>query len=362
MNIYYNSMLYIIIATAVIMSIMIHNSNLLEKEKKKQFIMLFLLISLGALGEWFGVLFNTQGHSIRILHIIARTVDHSVAPLLALILIKVVKKHIPKWIWTVVIIHGVLELLSGKFGFIYNITDDGIYEHGSFYVIFIAVYFFTFIYFLLEYLKFAKVYQRNNAFLLLSIVVFMVVGACASLVVSDLHIGYICVSIATVMLYNYYTEIIECTDVLTGLLNRRCYEAYVGHLTGVNTIFLFDVDDFKNINDTYGHEFGDITLKRVGDMIRSVYQKYGTCYRIGGDEFAVIAPLKIEDTMELNKQFFECVETSRRWESRLPFVSVGYALLDTSKTDFDSAVKEADQNMYDWKVKNKFKRKQLKCE
>ena len=356
-DIYYNAEQYLIIGIACVMSFMIHRSNLLEKEKKRQFMMVFFVITVGAIAEWCGVYFDKQEHSIKIVQIIVKSIDHSIAPVIALVLVRVVKEKIPKWLWILLAMHAFLEVISGKFGFIYYITEDGIYKHGSCYWIYMAFYLLYSVYFVVEYLKFGKKYQEKNYFLLAGIVLFLILGMAISMLNSELRITYMCVAIAGIMMYNYYTEIVQCTDVLTRLLNRRCYEAYVGYLSCSFTIFLFDVDDFKNVNDSYGHEFGDVALKKVGSTIKKVYQKYGNCYRIGGDEFAVIAPWNVNNAVSLNAVFFEQIDKARTQEPRLPFVSVGFAVCDPAVSDFETALKEADQNMYKWKLENKSKRR-----
>ena len=54
-------------------------------------------------------------------------------------------------------------------------------------------------------------------------------------------------------------------------------------------VFLFDVDAFKAINDTYGHQYGDECLHTIAAAIRETFSSVGLCYRIGGDEFCVLS-------------------------------------------------------------------------
>ena len=85
------------------------------------------------------------------------------------------------------------------------------------------------------------------------------------------------------MVYILYSELTQKIDTLTHLLNRRSYESRPASLRGHAVIYYFDVDEFKSVNDTFGHGVGDAVLAEVG-----------YCYRIGGDEFCVIA--QISDT------------------------------------------------------------------
>jgi diguanylate cyclase (GGDEF)-like protein len=86
-------------------------------------------------------------------------------------------------------------------------------------------------------------------------------------------------------------------DVLTGILNRRAYEErlreevdrsrrYSEHFS----MILTDLDRFKSINDTYGHDTGDVVLHWVGRLLTEHTRSPDTPFRIGGEEFAILAP------------------------------------------------------------------------
>jgi diguanylate cyclase (GGDEF)-like protein len=82
-------------------------------------------------------------------------------------------------------------------------------------------------------------------------------------------------------------------DPLTALYNRRTFDAALEHAIDRPegaALVLFDFDDFKHINDEYGHPVGDAVLRAIADACDGVVRD-GDCFaRIGGDEFAVIAP------------------------------------------------------------------------
>jgi diguanylate cyclase (GGDEF)-like protein len=88
------------------------------------------------------------------------------------------------------------------------------------------------------------------------------------------------------------------TDVLTGLGNRRqllvdldeaCRRADESHRFA---LVLFDLDGFKNYNDSFGHLPGDALLRRLGQKLAAGVEGWGRAYRLGGDEFCVLAPLR----------------------------------------------------------------------
>jgi diguanylate cyclase (GGDEF)-like protein len=89
----------------------------------------------------------------------------------------------------------------------------------------------------------------------------------------------------------------QSSDFLTGLLNRSRCEQDLGQAIkeaqrdgGTGAILYLDLDDFKNINDGLGHQYGDVLLKGISQSLRQIAGIEHSCYRMGGDEFMVIIP------------------------------------------------------------------------
>ena len=94
---------------------------------------------------------------------------------------------------------------------------------------------------------------------------------------------------------NRLLEELALTDPLTGLPNRRAIEDWsVRQLSGAVRhgfpfwVVMADVDSFKSVNDTFGHEAGDVVLKRFADLLRANTRASNMCGRIGGEEFVVV--------------------------------------------------------------------------
>lgn len=100
---------------------------------------------------------------------------------------------------------------------------------------------------------------------------------------------------------------LSITDGLTSLFNRRYFNdsatAYMQNCLRDNAYFGFlilDIDNFKKYNDTYGHQKGDVVLKRVADVIKEVFKREeDLVFRLGGEEFGILISAKKEDDIKL---------------------------------------------------------------
>src|SRR6185437_14886505 len=90
------------------------------------------------------------------------------------------------------------------------------------------------------------------------------------------------------------------TDALTGLGNRRLLVDELGRALAEGDaaeprlLAIYDLDGFKLYNDTYGHPAGDALLHRLAGALADVVAPHGTSYRLGGDEFCVLATVAVE--------------------------------------------------------------------
>jgi len=92
-----------------------------------------------------------------------------------------------------------------------------------------------------------------------------------------------------VLYYLYCNEMWNQLDGLTGLLSQKSYLNRTLNLQPEDKMLIvLDLDNFKYINDTYGHQAGDQCLKVIAECLKKAYSRYGNCYRIGGDEFCVL--------------------------------------------------------------------------
>ena len=152
------------------------------------------------------------------------------------------------------------------------------------------------------------------------------------------------------------------SDLLTGLLNHQAFYDFMNQLpTEQDTgyLMMIDLDDFKRINDTYGHIWGDNVLKTVSSVLKEVLGEADCGGRIGGDEFALFFGTLSSDKAaeDMASGILRRMEgESRRKASGLPGLSIGITPKKAGETGLD-IMKQADVKMYTVKRsgKNRYK-------
>ena len=144
-------------------------------------------------------------------------------------------------------------------------------------------------------------------------------------------------------------------DGLTELLNRTSFMEDMKTLEEEKSsdvlVAMFDVNDLKFVNDTYGHAHGDEMLKKVAEQMKEYLLSLGKCYRIGGDEFVFVAwGNRTEDTFIKNNSKMQKSLKRLNESKTLPYritVAFGYAIWDHSGNEsLEEVIERADANMY----------------
>ena len=108
---------------------------------------------------------------------------------------------------------------------------------------------------------------------------------------------------------NKKLKILSEVDFLTRLYNRRCWQEKVESMmkncelsNNTATLILIDIDDFKDINDKYGHSIGDDVLKHIALVIKKNMPPDAIVGRFGGDEFAAVVPFNLHESLKFAEQ------------------------------------------------------------
>jgi diguanylate cyclase (GGDEF)-like protein len=154
------------------------------------------------------------------------------------------------------------------------------------------------------------------------------------------------------------------TDELTGLNNRRQVMARLEEefqrairLGEPICLISLDIDRFKRINDTHGHPFGDLVLKRVSERLQSSIRPYDVLGRVGGEEFLIIAPATPSDeAVSLAERIISAIGKETIIEGSARFTvtaSAGVAVIETHDKDIDDLLRRADRALYQAKAEGR---------
>jgi diguanylate cyclase (GGDEF)-like protein len=158
-------------------------------------------------------------------------------------------------------------------------------------------------------------------------------------------------------------------DSLTGLANRALFTDRLAHALAarrrdprpIGVLFL-DLDDFKKVNDTYGHAAGDALLAAVGERLQACVRPADTAARLGGDEFAILLgdAVSYDGATHVAGRVIDSFQAPFELEGNevIVHVSVGVTLSGSPDDDADSILRAADAAMYAAKHegKNRFVR------
>ena len=338
------------------MCILTYLSETLSKKQKRGFFLAFVLIAGISALEVITLVVDGLPPGYRWLNITANYLGFGLSPAVCICLVYVLdrKTALRREIRTAVRIEiGYLIFLFVTIpcGIVFSVSADNIYSRGSHFYIYIVVYFGAILYLSASTVITAREFQNRSRLLIYPLILFVMAETIIQVALPELHVTWLCVTLLSVLYFIYCSEMWNQLDALTGLLNQNSYLKQTGGVRCKGGVLVvFDVDDFKQINDRYGHIQGDLCLAGIAECIKKSYANFGYCYRIGGDEFCVL--LKNGGNEGRCKQeFLQRLQEKRGEIAFLPTVSYGSAPF--SGEDIVKVKDRADQDMYQYKKERK---------
>lgn len=254
----------------------------------------------------------------------------------------------------------VAEFLNIKGGFFFYFDETGAYHRGEYfyiqhfvaftYVLWSAILNFT------RYLDKENFSRRRDYLALLIFSLPLLIAMILQLFFKRLPIISIYPPISFLLTYMHTLRLQISLDPLTAINNRRTFILYLEKKTkqikkGQKLcLFFVDIDNFKNINDKFGHFNGDKVLQLVGDALSSLCRENGgTCARYGGDEFSFVQEITSDDEAILISDAVENAIQTKCEEENFPFeiaVSIGFTIYDTTRDNVQAFINRADRKMY----------------
>lgn len=331
------------------MLVQTYTSDSMEERLRNAFLRGFATILFCALLDWTRVELNGSQLVPVWLHGAVVSLEYTLAPVVVLFLIGVmgaIERN--SFLVPLLAFNGLLQFTSGFTEWIFYIDAANNFVRGEWFRVYVLIYSIGIFVMYREVYRCSWIYQNRNGWMLFMSILSLTIGVGENELGGECPTTFLAVSIAATMFYVYFMDIGIQTDPMTKLLNRRCYDSHLKKIDYPTAVVMFDVDKFKYINDTYGHEKGDIVLQHVAICLRRTFGRLGYLYRLGGDEFCLILRKGYLDKVDfglLRRALDRHLEMYRRHEPLMPAVSMGHAIYDGGLS-VQNVVKQADQQMY----------------
>lgn len=328
-------------------------NRMVSRKLKWEAITAFSLVAAAALAEAVGTLTNGGPTYLLHLHRSFRLVEFCCSPLIG-VAVAIAFGWTQKPLIALIVsgIHLIFQLVCFPLNLVFSVDKQNVFHRELLYPVYMAALVLSLAYCFLAILQSNRRYHSGNDSVLMLTLATMLIGIAIQLLVdNNIRIGYLTIAVCCQLLASRSYQLSMQLDGVTELLNRQCYKNCLSNLNTDCVIIFFDINKFKEVNDTYGHAVGDLCLKRVAEAIQEVYQLHGDCYRIGGDEFCVILRRRLELLDKLNDAFQALIEQKHQADPRIPFVALGFAFFRCGHSHIQSVVDEADTMMYQNKKK-----------
>ena len=270
-------------------------------------------------------------------------IRYSSTPLIIGMILYALVKRSRWWAFIPAVAFAIVNFISIPTGVVFSLNDVGELVRGPLgYLPYVAVGLYSAALIVLLFLQCNK--QAAEIIPITFLAVALLSGLVLPFIFKQDYSKVFVVTIAVALFVYYVFEILQLTkkDALTGLLNRQAYYAYIKEYSKEITAFItIDMNGLKTINDTGGHDAGDIALRTLGYCFFRAAKLRQFVYRIGGDEFAIVCRKTNKEELEqLVSRIKENVAKTRYT------CSIGYSLNEDGNKHIDQMIKESDEMMY----------------
>ena len=273
-------------------------------------------------------------------------------------------KEEKKWqkalIFIPVLLVTILLVINLFNGMLFTINENNLYSRGK-YIYIYSIVIATYIIVMganLVYCYFKNIDNKKLKEEFKKLLIFTSIPIVSALIQNfnyGITLGQVGLTLSVLLIYLNGQKKDSNIDELTGIYNRRAFNRNVSRLFNSKKLMflmLMDANDFKMINDKYGHLEGDKALVAIANILKNAISNTDKDYflaRYGGDEFIIVGEIKSQDDVdELMLQIEEeekryNKETKNKYNIKL---SIGYSLRNNEHTSVESLIEAADNKMY----------------
>lgn len=374
----YTAIIIITWASLFVLSFLVYENARLQKKEKILLYITYAIVALAALNEWLGVKIAGNADIPTWVLRFVKFWDYVLTPITGgIIIFQLPGKTIWKKILIgILVVNTLFQLISAFTGWMTVIDTVNNYTHGPLYFVYIVFYALILLIVVIEFARYGRKFTKRNLFSLYLIVALVVLGILLQEIFGHgIRTAYITLAVGVSLLFIHYVEFSQIAsdkqiqeqmvkisiDPLTNLQSRHAYMEAIealdkeASLPDDLVVFSIDINGLKETNDTRGHLFGDELIKGAADTITSVFSKYGQCYRVGGDEFMVIAYLDKDLVSKLKNDFKHKIGKWHGTDNLSLSASIGGACACLNQgLSIEKLIYISDQEMY--KAKNDYYR------
>ncbi len=364
---YYSYIIMLTILALAVLSVLVSENDRISHQKKRLFVLTNALIAVAALAECAGIHINGKEYIPSGVLVAVKTVDYIFTPttggaLTALMQTENQKRSLFPWLF---VGNAVFQVIAAFQGWMIEIDEQHWYTHGPLYPVYMAFYVLIIINLLVKMVFYGKSFRKQNKTSLYATIALVFIGIAMQEVFGGYRGAYLAAAFGSAFLFIHYNEfsqlklddalteqrVLIFRDALTGVYSRFAYNDAVKEAIPEDfTVFLLDINGLKPVNDSMGHEAGDELICGAAACIQAVFGTNGRVFRIGGDEFAVLATMPREQIPAALASLKQKTDSWSGERVKTLSLSAGYALAQEHEGDsIEELVKEADKAMYEQK-------------
>lgn len=374
MGTYYTATCILLWLALGVLCILVREDERLGAIDKRLHYAAYAIIGASLLAEWAGVILSgipaVPDWAIRLV----KCFDYILTPMAggALTAQMRVRNHWGEVLVGVLAANAALQVVSFFTGWM--VTVEGVvgYSHGPLYWAYMLVYVAVILLVVVQFLAYGKSFKRENRLSLWATSGMAVVGILLQEAFgAGVRTAYVGLTLGAALLYIHSAEFAQqryaermrsqqrqiTTDALTGTRSRHAYARALDGLASQDelprgfAVFSIDVNGLKETNDLHGHEAGDDMLCGTAECIMEAFAGHGSCYRVGGDEFVVIARMTRAQAEEAVGKLGDLASAWGGNDVAGISLSIGYAIAEEHpECSCEELLDVADKQMYAMKA------------
>ena len=349
---YFIALSFVNISTLLLLLVCILTDTVINKVQKKHFLITVLVVFVICVMEVLSIVFNGASVKYKWIHIVSNYFGFSLTPFVALSLMNsIYPNKKTRYLYIFCAVYSawlMISLIMNNGTSVFYIDENNNYFRAKGFFVYVIVYAGCNVFFFVENIVLSLRFWHTNNIILLGTMLFLCAGTTIQIINPKIQVTWLCVIISIMIFYIYNDTLYQQIDEHTFLKNSNCLKKWHSSQKKEAVIIVAEIDDYFKLKMNYKRTKISQIVLEVSKNFNDFFKKYGTCYRLGSEEFCVIIDNPTLDFDELAKIFFiEYVKSNFKTQD-LPLLSIGYAKI-SPKQDLYQVLSTADMKKLDFK-------------